>query len=97
FSNFGFVWGWASWRRAWKTYDFNLKKLDEFKEKDLISCIDKRLKFKNHWLNNYERVKKMEIDTWDYQWLFALWYHQGIAILPNVNLVSNIGFGKEAT
>ncbi|MGI0483406.1 FkbM family methyltransferase [Geminocystis sp. CENA526] len=33
-------------------------------------------------------------NTWDYIWLFTLWCHDGLTILPNVNLVSNIGFGS---
>jgi hypothetical protein len=34
---------------------------------------------------------------WDKQWLLAVKKSDGLAILPNVNLVSNIGFGGEAT
>jgi hypothetical protein len=37
------------------------------------------------------------IDYWDYQWLFATWVHNGLCIMPNVNMISNIGFGEEAT
>jgi hypothetical protein len=38
-----------------------------------------------------------EIDTWDYQWIFSSWVRSGMAIHPSVNLVSNIGFGPDAT
>jgi len=51
----------------------------------------------SYWTNIFERVYKGEIDTWDYQWLFACWIQNGHNILPNVNLVSNIGFNMEAT
>ena len=38
-----------------------------------------------------------QIDTWDYQWVASLWFRGGLTVTPNVNLVSNIGFGEEAT
>jgi hypothetical protein len=38
-----------------------------------------------------------EIQTWDYQWLFASWLNNGLSVAPEVNLVSNIGFGAEST
>lgn len=97
FSNYAYVWGWASWRRAWNSYDFNLEQLEKFKEKKMIKKIDNRTVFKNYWISVFEKVANKEIDTWDYQWTFALWNRSGVSVVPNVNLISNIGFGKEAT
>jgi hypothetical protein len=42
-------------------------------------------------------MHRNEIDTWDYPWMASVWYHGGLTVTPNVNLVSNIGFGKYAT
>lgn len=97
FSNYCYIWGWATWRRAWDSYDFNLSQLEKFKEKQLIKRIDKRIVFKNYWFAILDKVANKEIDTWDYQWLFTLWNNGGVAVVPNVNLISNIGFGKDAT
>ncbi len=97
FSHYGFVWGWASWRRAWNNYDYNLKNLGNFKKNNLIDRIDKRKNFKDYWYEIFEKVSQHKIDTWDYQWLFAIWYKNGIAAVPNVNLITNIGFGEDAT
>lgn len=97
FSHYGFVWGWATWRRAWKNYDYNLKSLENFKRKNLINRIDKRKNFKTYWYNVFEKVSQNKIDTWDYQWIFTIWKHKGSVIVPNTNLISNIGFGKDAT
>ncbi len=30
FSIYPQIWGWASWRRAWRKYDFEMKRFDEF-------------------------------------------------------------------
>ena len=38
-----------------------------------------------------------QIDTWDYPWVATVWYHDGLTIIPNVNLVSNIGITWRAT
>lgn len=35
--------------------------------------------------------------VWDGEWLLAVRNHKGVAALPNVNLVQNIGFGPDAT
>lgn len=98
FSNYSHTWGWASWRRAWKHYDHNLLKLNSFKKNKLINKIDNRIAFRNYWLQKFEDViKRDSTHIWDYQWQFDIWNNKGVTILPNVNLISNIGFGKEAT
>jgi hypothetical protein len=40
---------------------------------------------------------KTEVTWWDYQWDYSRWTNNGLAIVPNVNLVENIGFGAQAT
>ena len=67
FSKYSHNWGWASWRRAWKLFNYNIG------------------------------TKKEKATTWDYQWQLFVEKQGGLAVLPNVNLVSNIGFGENAT
>lgn len=96
FSYMTSIWGWATWRRVWK--DFKLK-LNELDENHILSEIKKLFperKFNDFWIKIYERMKKMEIDTWDYQFLFSQWANNRLTIIPNTNLVSNIGFGEFA-
>jgi hypothetical protein len=97
FSNYVHVWGWASWRRAWKNYDFNLEQLGEFEKSKTIKKIDKRNVFADYWISILKKTANKEIDTWDYQWLFTVWNNGGLIATPNVNLISNIGFGIDAT
>jgi hypothetical protein len=97
FSKFCHVWGWATWRRAWKHYDVSIKSFDEFKEKQLIKNILPDKKMQNHWLKLFQTVYDNALDTWDFQWVYTVWKQKGMSIIPNVNLVSNIGFGEEAT
>ena len=98
FSNYSHNWGWATWGRAWKHYDHQLTNLESFKANNKIDQIDSRLVFKRFWLNKFEEVRKgAYFHIWDYQWMFAIWNAGGLTVLPNVNLISNIGFGAEAT
>jgi hypothetical protein len=50
-----------------------------------------------YWKRIFWKMKNKEIDTWDYQWTFTMWYYKGLAILPNANMITNIGFGQDAT
>jgi len=50
-----------------------------------------------YWSNIYDQVHRGEIDTWDFSWAYALWKRNGLAILPETNLVTNLGFGETAT
>ena len=45
----------------------------------------------------FDIVKNNKLDTWDFQWVWTVWKNDGVSIIPNVNLVKNIGFGEEAT
>ncbi|HXA01675.1 MAG TPA: hypothetical protein VNW99_06790 [Cytophagaceae bacterium] len=97
FSLYNHIWGWASWRRAWKHYNVNLDTIsnNDFKQK-LDKTFERKID-KAFWLEMFKYAKSGNIDTWDYQWMFAIWMNNGIAITPAVNLISNIGFGEGGT
>lgn len=97
FSNYGPIWGWASWRRAWKFYDVEMKLWPELREKNILEdfCVNKEELIAR--LSTYDKVFAGEIDTWDYQWGFAKLINSGLSITPVANLISNIGFGADAT
>jgi hypothetical protein len=90
-------WGWASWRRAWNHYKFDISNLDDFIKQKKINRIFKRYCDRYYWLNIFKKMEKHEIDTWDYQWAYSIFNNDGICINPTKNLVSNIGFGTDST
>lgn len=93
---YGSIWGWATWRNRWKHYDVNMKNYKEaVSKKYLENCYDGSNAVKEK-LKDFELIKK-GFDTWDIQWTYARWMNNGLTIIPNINLVSNIGFGKEST
>lgn len=93
FSAINHVWGWACWADRWKFYDSDLNNIQN---ELFLKIYWKSYEFK-YWRNIFLKVKNNEIDTWDYQWTFTMWVNGSLAILPNINLVSNIGFGENAT
>lgn len=92
FSRYAHIWGWASWRRAWQHYDVDLKKLDSVVLRNTLSSS----KVINRWMNILQQVKNKNphFNTWDFQWSYALFELNGLAVTPNVNMISNIGFGS---
>ena len=96
FSRYPHIWGWASWRRAWKHYDFELERWPSFRAaRGLRSLSDGNTLFESYWKNIFNSAR--EIDTWDYQWTFSCWAQNGLTVLPVVNQVTNIGFGSDST
>jgi len=97
FSNRTHVWGWAGWRRAWKDYDKDLKKYESADVAEKLKNIYQDPFVVSTLKTIFDEVKAGKIDTWDYQLDFANYFNNGLTIIPNENLISNIGFGAGAT
>ena len=99
FNRINMVWGWATWKSAWDHYDINVRALPEFKRQKLIERITPYRRMQEGFTALLERAystDKRSWDNWDIQSTFTIWSRDGVAIHPNVNLVSNIGFDAEA-
>ena len=98
FSIYNHIWGWASWRRAWKHYDRDMSLWPVLRGTDWLLNIGSGSKaFQQYWTTIFDTVHSGKIDTWDYQWTFSCWALSGLTILPARNLVTNVGFGEGAT
>jgi hypothetical protein len=98
FSKYPFIWGWASWRRAWQKYDLEMKCWQSpVVQKQVLDCFTETAEERAYWNNIFDAQSKRQINTWDYSWTFASWLNQGLSIVPRKNLVTNIGFGELAT
>ncbi|MFN3405106.1 MAG: nucleotide-diphospho-sugar transferase [Cytophagaceae bacterium] len=97
FSLYNHIWGWATWRRAWQHYHVNLDQVTRKEFKEVLKNKFERSIDRQYWLAIFDYVKSGNLPTWDYQWMFAMWIQNGIAITPGVNLVKNIGFGEGGT
>ncbi|MBU2265961.1 MAG: glycosyltransferase family 2 protein, partial [Candidatus Omnitrophica bacterium] len=96
FSRFNHCWGWASWRRAWHYYDRDMKQWPSTRDSRYLYDFLSNKRVARYWGRRFETVYRGKIDTWDYQWTFACWLQGGLTIVPKVNLVTNIGFGRKS-
>lgn len=97
FSSIPFIWGWATWKRAWKYYDYMISSWKDVKKSGLM-----KKKFQN---KRFYELREHEFDlayqgidfTWDYQWAYQLLLQDGLCVVPHKNLVRNVGIGEGAT
>jgi hypothetical protein len=97
FSNRTHVWGWASWRRVWKDYDVELNRYNEKQIHEHLLNIYNDPLVAESWVNVYKGLKAGKINSWAYQLDFCNFFNNGLTIIPNENLISNIGFDARAT
>ena len=97
FSKYNHCWGWASWRRAWEHYQGDLPFWPKWSASDTWQQHTPDKVEQRYWEKIFERVRAGQIDSWAYPWTASVWHHGGLTATPNVNLVSNIGFGPDST
>lgn len=90
FSMFSFIWGWATWRRAWKHYSYTLQNINQVSELHLQDYTN-HSGIKRYWNHTFMFSKKQLFNTWDYQWALTILKQSGLSLVPNVNLITNIG------
>ena len=98
FSAITHIWGWATWRRAWGTYRYDMR--------DWRKRLPLRQRWRAmgantggfiYWTAVFDWMRFGKIDTWDYQWSLAQMAHGGLTATSNVNLTDNVGFAEDAT
>ena len=88
---------WASWRRAWKMFDFEIKSWgkQDTQDKFRANVGEKRFPLWKPLLDKYYACPPR--DVWDYQWAYARILGNSFSMVSTVNQMSNIGFGEEST
>lgn len=97
FSQLCHVWGWATWKRAWNKYDVDLSSYALALEQGKLAHAYALPAMERYWKKNLDLVYNKIKDTWDIQWQYGVSMEHGLAVIPNTNLISNIGFSAEAT
>jgi len=95
FSRYLHIWGWATWRDRWQTsYDVELRKWPFVRDGRLLQDLFSNKHEAIYWERIFEQTFCGKINSWDYQWFFANLIEGRFSIAPNVNLISNVGFGR---
>lgn len=98
FSKYVSIWGWATWKRAWQHYNYNIDLYSS--DFEFITEIMKNTfsgRELDYRLNILKKTANGEIDTWDHQWMFCNLIQNMLTLIPTTNLISNKGFGENAT
>ncbi len=97
FSRYNHCWGWATWKRAWSYYDNDMKLWPTMREQNWLQDILGDRKAVKTWRSIFQSVYENSVNSWALRWTLSCWLQSGLTVLPNVNLVSNIGFGTDAS
>ena len=97
FSKYPHCWGWATWRRAWKHFDLRIAQWPAFREQQGLLAMADRPREVEYWSKLMDQVHAGQSQSWAFPWTLACWMQHAMTVLPQVNLVSNIGFGDDAT
>jgi hypothetical protein len=88
------IWGWATWRRAWRQFDSEMRSLHRLRELPLRDWYGSQC---GNVRNAIERIHFDQVDAWGARWVLTVMANDGLSVLPRINLISNIGFGPTAT
>jgi hypothetical protein len=97
FSRYTHIWGWATWRRAWRLCDHRMSRWPELRDQGWLLDMLKDRVAVDYWTRVFDDTFAERNSSWAYRWTFSAWVNDGLTVLPGVNLVSNIGFGGLAT
>jgi hypothetical protein len=92
FTKYPDPWGWATWRRAWRHFKFDLPFLKDWqRSSDWLTSFPTRSE-RRFFRKAFRAAATRKVDTWDYQWIACVIHGGGLCAVPNGNLVRNIGF-----
>ncbi len=90
---------WATWRRAWQYHDLGIKMWPKVRDSSWLFDFLIYPTAVEQFKNVFEKTYTMggNVDYWDYQWCLCCWLQNGLVVVPETNLVKNIGYGDDAT
>ena len=100
FSKLNDIWGWATWKRAWKFFDIGMKTFPQFKEQDQLKNYIDDAEIREWLMSYFEQdfnAAGSRKGLWSSQWAYAICAQNGLTIVSSVNLVVHIGFSGEAS
>jgi acetyltransferase-like isoleucine patch superfamily enzyme len=97
FASMASSWGWATWKRAWDTFDkfatgYEILKTD----KVLARKFDLNGTYPYSSML-YKQMETKELDSWAIRWWWSIFRNRGLTLFPDKSLVRNIGFDKSGT
>jgi len=90
-------WGWATWSDRWKQINFNPKYLlNKNNDKKILNHLGSyRALF--YWKYILKKILHKKINSWAYTYNYYYFLKKKHHLIPNKNLIKNIGIGKNST
>lgn len=85
------IWGWATWRSAWKKYDVKIPTWRKEIQPEDLKFVSERNYVVRHFETMFDLVPNNGIDTWDIQWVYTCLFNYGLCLTPSINMIHNIG------
>ncbi len=97
FSKYGGSWGWATWKRVYDLWEYKLDSLESYVENsDFIDSFSSKFEY-YFWKRKFFHYKYLGGNTYDLQTIYLVHKENLVNIVPNINLVTNIGWDMEAS
>ncbi|MBR1702196.1 MAG: hypothetical protein IJ716_09615 [Lachnospiraceae bacterium] len=98
FTHYNNTWGWATWKRVWDQYDFDIKAFSNSRTSEVFLSFMLEPEFVKFWKKHFQiAYEKKDRTAWDYQFSFLSFINKGLHIYPQTNLVAYLGFDNHAT
>ncbi|MBA3025318.1 MAG: nucleotide-diphospho-sugar transferase [Sulfurimonas sp.] len=91
FSRHFTIWGWATWKRAWKLYDVKIPTWRTEIQPANINFISNEAYITKHFENTFDLIHQNKMNTWDIQWVYTCLFNYGLCLTPSINMISNVG------
>ena len=97
FSNLTNVGGWAGWRRVWQSRLAMGNTFEELEKLDYLSFLPSHAPFHGYWSKVYRVANATEKKGWDFRYAYSNLVNHRLSIIPNCNLICNIGCNDNPT
>src|ERR1017187_5005628 len=91
------VWGWATWRRAWRLYDSSLVERPGRERRKWIRQAVSDWRSVLFYDLAFTLTKQEKMNSWAFRWYLSTWKAGGYSLCPASNLVRNVGIGVDST
>ena len=91
YSKYGHIWGWATWKRAWDLFDYNMPEWPLIKEKKVLEYFFNSRKEFNFFSRHFNTYYNDPSKPWGYRWMYCRLINNGLSVIPKENLITNIG------
>ncbi len=98
FTRYAFIWGWATWKRAWAKMDRDLLDWPRLRQPGWLENLHGSVEEARYWRRIFDLCYAgRRYDSWAFPWMFSNWKEDMLCVYPASNLVTNIGFDERGT